>query len=311
MAKILLDYAFPITVVAPTAAASTAFLKQVCVVAKPKAGQTAGTFTACTAMSGVAALTDNTNAQQLFDAGMSKVYVLLADDLDVGAFLDANLNSFYTVVISDDFDDSEIPALTLGAFKGVTAVSTQSMVTAAAQAAIENRCCFFTSVANKAKNMFYAFGKLLSNQLDWANQQYISMPNNDDIATLGDANSLFDSKVSFVLHDDEFSNRLALFACGGKAITAPYIIKDLCINLQSRAVQWISGNQPKYTLKEAALLETRLQEDVVNSFIGKAWIDAGTVEILLQQSNFVATGNVDVSEPNALWRVVSELKQTL
>ncbi len=37
--KILLDYVFPISVVTPTAQASTGFLKRVCVVAKPKTGQ--------------------------------------------------------------------------------------------------------------------------------------------------------------------------------------------------------------------------------------------------------------------------------
>jgi hypothetical protein len=52
MAKILLDYLFPITAIEPTPAASTAFLKQVLVVAKPKdGGVTAGTIVTLTAAS--------------------------------------------------------------------------------------------------------------------------------------------------------------------------------------------------------------------------------------------------------------------
>jgi hypothetical protein len=313
MAKILLDYVFPISVIAPTPQASTAFLKQVCVIAKPNEAneENVGSITLCTNAAAVTALTANTNAAQLFNAGMNRVYVLLSDDLDVAEALDDNQGLFYTVLISDDFGDSDLATLDLGTFKGVTGLSSTSTSVCATQAAIENRCAFFTNSTNKAKNLFYAFGSLLSNQLGWNSQQYITMPFNDGVETLGDAENLFAGKISFVIFDDEFSSRLALFACGGKAITAPYIIKNLCIDLQSRALQWIAGNQPKYTLKEAALLETRLQEDVVQSFIARNWIDAGIVEIKLEAQNFVASGYINVAEPKALWRVISELKQTL
>jgi hypothetical protein len=376
-------------------------------------------------MTQVALRTDNTNAQQLFNAGMSKVYILLSDDLDLEAAMDAHLNEFYTLLISDDFVDSDVteevttagvkakvqiqdilfeavdegaagnsitvayvddgtagaetvnvsgsvitvhmeagastaqdiadaigassPAsalvtatvdegdeadpqaaasatpladgvdevtvpgdgLTLGGFKGVVGVSSSDTGFCSAQAVIENRCVFYRKDSNGAKNLFYAFGSLLSNAVNWTNQQYISMPFNDEVESLGAANSFFDDKVSFVLRDDEFGNRLALFCAGGKAIVAPYIIKNLRIDLQSRALNWISGNQPQYTRKEAALLETRLQEDVINSYVSRSWIEVGTVAIALEQDNFVASGAINVAEPKALWRVFSELRQTL
>lgn len=425
MGKILLDFVFPITTVTPTPAASTAFLKQACVVAKPKSGQegNVGNLYLCTNMSQVSDRTDNENAEQLFDAGMNRVYVLLANDLDLTSFINENLGIFFTLLISDDFVDADFtqvidtPAvkaskvigdltftadhagvagnsitvelvdsrddggayahavgnvitiqieagvtlagaisdacdesvstsnlvdvtvqdnvaqgasgptnledgaaavteegtgLQVGNFDGVTGISTQDGDVAIDQAAIERRCAFFTNSTNKAKNLFYAFGKLLSNQLDWLNQQYITMPFNDDVDELGEAEELFDSKVSFVINDDEFDNRLALFACGAKAIVAPYILKNLKIDLASRALQWISGNEPQYTKKEAALLETRLQEDVINLYINSHhWIAAGVVEIKLEQDNFVASGLINVAEPKALWRVFGELRQTL
>lgn len=427
MAKILLDYVFPISVITPTAQASTAFLKQACLVVKPKAGQEAnvGKVYMCTTPAQVADYTDNENATQLFAAGMDRVYILLADDLDLADALEENLNLFYTVLISDDFTDADIEegiiehavsaqakvqdityvaanagtagnaitvqyisggtkgsevvnvagtditveiedgvttatdiqvawlaspaamalaiptidegdeddtqeimgaatslaggadaitgagAFNTGLFKGVVGFSTTDYNTASEWAVKENFSVFLTNAENGAKNMCFAFGKLLSNLLNWNNQQFINMPFNDGIDDLGEANLNFDSKISFVIHDDEFANRLALFAVGGKAIVAPYIVKNLCIDIQSRALQWISGNQPKYTLKEAALLELRLQEDVMNSYIERNWVDAGTVEIRLEQQNFVASGYMDIAEPNALWRVVSELRQTL
>src|SRR5690606_27656980 len=110
--KILLDYVFPISVVASVPAASTAFLKQVLVIAKPKSGQegNVGTIYTCTSMADVAERTDNDNSQQLFDAGMTKVYLLLSDTLDVAEDIVKGLGDFWTVLISDDFNDGDLEA---------------------------------------------------------------------------------------------------------------------------------------------------------------------------------------------------------
>lgn len=424
--SVLLDYVFPISVITPVSAVSTAFLKQVCLVVKPKSGQegNVGNIYECDVAADVTARTDNTNYSQFFNAGMSKIYILLADDLDLETPLNANPNLFFTLVISDDFDDEEIddgltsaavaasvkiqditytadtagtagnsitidyntggtagsevvsvvsnaisiqiqdgvstaaqiktaidayPAaaalvnlvvdsgdtgdvqavfgsavsltggaaavmgagINVGTYEGVVGVSTQDEDVAAAQAVIANRVVFFSGVTNKAKNMCYAFGKLLSNLSNWKNQQYISMPFTDSITTKGQADSLFDDGVSFVLDDTESGKVLAFFAAGGKAIVAPYILKNFRIDLQSRATTWISGNQPQYTNKECSLLEEYLVEKVVNLYIERKWIEAGTVDIKADQGNFVATGDINVSEPKALWRVYSQMQQTL
>lgn len=427
MAKILLDYFFPITTIDPTPQASTAFLKQVCVVVKPKAGQegNVGQIYICTNMTQVAARTDNTESQQLFNAGMSKVYLLLADDLDMATAMDANQGDFYTLLISSDFDDDDItqeietPAVAaslvigdltftaktpgaagnsitvelldevsageetahaigtaitirmedgvstatqikeaiddsvsvqalisvaiatgqdavaqdaaaldnledgadaipgagtgvlVGTFKGVIGIASDDSEVLADQAAIANRCAFFKKTANGSKNLFYAFGKLLSNVANWSNQQYITMPFNDDVDELGEANSLFDDKVSFAIFDDEFGIRLGLLACGGKAITAPYIKRNLEIDLQSAALTYISGNQPAYTKTQAALIEDELQK-VMDTYINvRKWIEAGVVEILLIQDNFVGNAEMNIAEPKAFWRIFGEMRQTL
>jgi hypothetical protein len=99
-------------------------------------------------------------------------------------------------------------------------------------------------------------------------------------------------------------------ACGGKAIVAPYIIKNMQIDMQSAALSFVSGNQPSYTKKNAALLENEEQK-VVDSYIERELIEAGTVEVLLEQENFVASGYINVAEPKALWRIFGEMRQTL
>lgn len=433
MAKILLDYVFPVTVITPTPAASTAFLKQVCVVAKPKTGQegNVGELYECTTMSQVAVRTDNENAQQLFTAGMAKVFILLADDLDLADFLEEHGQEFYTVLVSDDFDADDIAgakatgsvtitaytalvsgtpdtvsvagttftaqagaaspgaatfqaassdeatatslaaqinahetvsdlvqaevdgdevvitaktrgiggnllalaytdndtnagatvsggfltggtvAMALGTFDGVVGVSSDDTEMLEGQSVIEKRCAFFGATANGATNMFYAFGKLLADPSNWYNQQYIQMPVDDAVDALGEANSLFDERISFVLNDDEFGNRLSFFGVGGKAIVAPYITKNLVVDSQSRKLQWIAANQPQYTLTEASLLETRLQEDVLNLYVSRGWIEPGaTVSITLENDNFVATGTINVSEPTGWWKTNVTMTQS-
>jgi hypothetical protein len=435
--KILLDYLFPITSIEPTPAASTAFLKQVCVVASPKdGGVTTGTIVECSSMDEVEALV-GTNAQaeiqQIFNAGKSKVYVLPMDDLDLEDALDGQ-GDFFTVLISSDFSDSDIElaqaegtvtissyanlvsgtddaitvagvaftaqtgavtlgeatfraatgntetaaslaaqinahatakllveataalgvvtikaksagfagndigvsytdndtnvgatlgglvggklsggtGLLVGTFEGVVGVASDDQTFLAAQAAIANRCAFYAESSNLAKNMFFAFGSLLANALNWKNQQFITMPFADDVETLGDAESFFDDRISFVISDDEFSNRLAFFAAGGKAIAAPYIKRNLQVDMQSAALSYIASNQPGYTKTAAALLEDELQK-VIDLYVNppRAWLEAGEVEVDLVEDNFVASGNINIAEPKALWRVFAEMRQTL
>lgn len=422
--KFLLDYFFPITAISPTPSASTAFLKQVCVVVKPKDSIPSDVLTLCTTIAQVSALTDNEDVEQLFNAGMSRVYVYTADDLDLADAMAEDGSLFFTVLISSDFADSEVlgegeipdaqkaslqvqeilytaktagtagnsisitytdtatagsesasatgSAITveidsttstatqvaaalqasapvmalidyaidtgqgavaqetfatdnleggtnnstatipmdLGVFNGVVGLASTDDSFLEDQAVIENRCAFKSTSGNGSKSLFFAFGKLLSNALSWRNQQYITMPLSDDVDTLGEANEYFDSKISFVISDSEFGNRLALFACGSKAIVAPYITKNLEIDIQSAALSYISGNQPGYTKTQAALLEDELQK-VIDLYIERALIELGVIEVELEQSNFVASGYINMSEPKALWRIFGELRQTL
>lgn len=443
MAKILLDYFFKITAINPTPAASTAYLRQACVVVLPKGGYMGeiGEPILCTTNAQIAAITDNTEAQQLFAGGLSRVFIMPVNDLYLTDFLEAAEGEFFTLLISSDFDKDDIEStaatgtvtissyanliegsefdtikvgdvtfvaqagaatlgtatfraatsnddtaeslkvqinahaslsslvlatrsgavvtitaldagsggnidleyddadtgaatvgasvsgsgsltggdgLFLGTFDGVTGVSSNDLDFLADQAAIENRCAFYESGTTNAKNMMFAFGSLLANTLDWKNQQYITMPFADDVATLGLAESLFDDKISFVISDDEFNERLSLLCAGGKSIVAPYILRNLEIDLQSKALQYVSANQPGYTLTQAALIEDELQKVIDGDgqeggnggYVGRGWITDGSVEIKLEQDDFVASGYIEVPTPRSLWRIAGQLTQS-
>lgn len=429
MGKILLDYFFKIASIVATPAASTAFLKQVCVVAKPKDGVEPGSVTLCTSSAAVAALTDNTDIQSLLNAGMSRVYVLLSDDLNLVSLMEAHASKFFTLLVSSDFDEDDVIAtaasgeivitsyanlidagfdeitvgdvvfvaqagaatlgtatfqaatsdeataaslaaqinahddlenlvlatvvgdtvtvtaleegyagneialaysdegtatigatvsganleggdgLSYGIFKGVIGVSSDDLEFLEDQAVIENRCAFHTTTSTKAKNMFFAFGKMLSNSLSWKNQQYITTPNTDDVDELGEAENFFDLKISFSLSDDEYGQRLGLFACGGKPIVSPYIRRNYEIDLQSAALSYVSANQPEYTYKHASLIEDELQK-VSDSYVDRGLLKTATAEVKLEQADFVASAYFDVADAGALWRFNGQITQS-
>ena len=307
--NILLDYFLKIDAINPTPAANTAFLNQVAVVVNPKAGVTEGSITPCTTQTEVAALTDNDEVQQLLAGGMSKVYVIVKNDLDIDAILDANLDKFFTLLISSDFNETEFGTIELGSYKGVVGVSSNDKTFLDTQAVVENRSAWYTNVTNGAKNMFYCFGKLLSAST-WRNQQYIQVPFDDGVSTLGNAETYFDDRISFAMNDAQFGKRLGFFVAGGKAITSPYILKNFEIDLQSKGLQFVSGTQPTYTVTNGVLLEDELLK-VRDDYVNRGLIFDGTIEIELTADDFVVNGKIDVAPPKALWRGKVTLGQTL
>lgn len=198
----------------------------------------------------------------------------------------------------------------VGDWGGVIGVSSDDLDFLEAQAVITHRTAFFGNSTNKAKNMFFAFGALLADR-DWKNQQYIEMPFNDGIDTLAEAENLFDSKISFVINSTQYGNRLALFTNNRKAIVAPYILEYFQISIQGWGVEYIALNMPDYTIKEASLLQDDLTQKANNRFVATGMVRAITVKITLDEDedNFVATGDLTITEPKALWRVNAKLQQ--
>jgi hypothetical protein len=315
MGKILLDYLFPITAITPAPAASTAFLKQVLVIcARKDSGVTYGTIVECTSgteVDAVAAAASAPEIKELFSAGMAKVYLLPSASLDVDDYIAAATVSFFTILVTSDFNDAAVTAADFGDFAGVVGVaSTDNATFLPAQAAIENRCAFFMDGTTKAKNLFYAFGKLLSNASQWKSQQYVICPESNGVTTLGAAQALFDHGVSFVITDSEFSNRLSFFGAGGHAIVEPYIKQNIAVDMQSKALTYISANQPAYTKTQASLLEDELRH-VIDNYENDGVIEkGGTVEVALGDDAFIATADISVPEPSSLWIIQGTLTET-
>ena len=305
MSDILLDYAFKVSTVTPIPSASVAYLKDVLVIAKPKSVDVPQEIVEVFGYTEVQALTDNSDSEQLFNAGMLRAFILPSNNLNIAEIINSNVGKFFTILISSDFTDEEAKSRNFGIFDGV--VGYTSYDRAKAKEFAVTQCGFYGAVKNNAKNMFNAFGKFLSST-KWRNQQYIDMPVSDTINTLGLANGLFEDRVSFVITSTESGNKLGFFAVGKQAIIAPYITTELKVKLQSKFVQYVALNNPKYTVQEAALIETALQ-DVIDGYVNRGDIEFGKITIALENENFVASGNITISEPNALWKTNAELIQ--
>lgn len=304
MKDALLTYVMKVDAYAPTPSASTAYIRKVLCVVAPKTGVTAGTITECTTKAEVQALTDAL-CYKLLEAGMPSIYVLPADDLDIADILAATTFKFFTILIDNAFASTS--ALDTGTFNGVVGWTNSDRATAKTFGYSKNNVGFYDLDANNSENTYYAFGKLLSAN-SWKNQQYIEMPKTSNINTTAQAELLFEDSVSFVLTSDEYANRLALFASNRRAIIAPYVYEELTLKLQSKALQYISLNQPNYTQAEASLLEDSLQS-VIDGYITSGILTDGNIDVELTDEQFVVKASIEIPEPKALWRIKATMKQ--
>ncbi|MGB2579417.1 hypothetical protein AAIR98_001336 [Elusimicrobium simillimum] len=307
MNDVLLNFAFTVNAEAPLPEASTAFLRNMLAVVKPKAGVTGGSIVRCTTPASIAALTDNKEVEFALKGGLSSVYVLPVASLDIASIIDNTEYGFYTIAVGSEFSSAEVTARDFGAFEGVTAKSFTLEADAKAFAAIDKQCGFLVTEENGAANMFYAFGSLL-NAEPWDNRQYITMPKDDGIKDLGTANAHYDDRLSFVLTSAQYGPRLAFFTAGGQAIISPYLIKELSLALQGAAVQYININKPQYTMTQSKLLEEYLQ-GTLNKYHDMGLLEEGKITITLHKQNYEASALIAVPQPTALWKIIGNLRQ--
>lgn len=305
MKDILLNYVMKVDAYAPLPSASSAYIRKVLCVVKPK-GEEVGTITECLEKTQVQALTD-ANCWKLLEAGMNSIYVLPSNDLKIGDIIDNTDKKFFTILIDGAFSNEETNAMTIGTFNGVIGWTTETQEEAKQWGYGDNNVGFYDLAENGSQNMYWAFGKLLSAN-NWKNQQYIDMPLSSKVTTINKANLLFEDSVSFVLTSEEYGNRLALFASNRRAIIAPYAYEEATLKLQSKALQYINLNQPSYTEAEASLLEDALQ-GVLDEFIEDGIFTNANINVRLTNEQFVLDAEAEVSEPKALWRIKATMKQ--
>lgn len=306
MKDVLLEYVMKVDAYAPTPSASTAYIRKVLCIVKPLPEGATGTITECTTKAEVQALT-NANCHVLLEAGLPSVYVLPMNDLNIADIVEADNKKFFTILVDGAFTNEDLNGFDAGDFAGVVGWTVENREQAKSWGYGNSNVGFYDLDVNGSKNMYYAFGKLLSAN-NWKNQQYIEMPFGSGISSINQAELMFEDSISFVLTSDEYKNRLALFASNRRAIVAPYVYEELTLKLQSKALQYISLNQPNYTEAEASLLEDALQ-GVVDGYVEQGILTHGKVVVSLTDEQFVAQASINIPEPKALWRIRATMKQ--
>lgn len=306
----LLDYVMRVSKTIPIPAPSLLYLQQCLVIVKQKTGETPKTVVKITSDSDLAAITDSTAPLALKDGGMSYFYALPMDDLALNSATITNINEFkyWTILIDPAFTDEEVGSLVLpDDFTGVVSGTSKDDSFVEEQNKKNNYAWFYGIEETNGRNMFKAFGSLLSKPKNkWTNQQYLAMDHSDEINTNETADAMFDLRANFVLSDEEFGNRLALFCVGGngkaRAIIAPYVYEEITRVLQGAALTYINLNEPDYNVAEAALLQKYLQGKL-NKYIEDGTIEEGTVTVGVGNEQFIMTGGIVVAEVSALWRL--------
>jgi len=256
-------------------------------------------------------LTDEyADIQAAFDGGLSRVYLALVEDgADLPALIAGTECDHFTVYGSLDFTPAEL-AIAFATWEGVKGWTTIDKVQGAIDAAQVNQCVFIenTLIAEDSRAYFgiFAFANLLSSN-SWRNQQYIpiSPTLGNPVELLGDAEALFDDRLSFYLTDEEQGTRLAFFVAGGKSITTPYITREIQVVMQTDMLNFLAANQPMNIETNRRLL-TQIGNNVIADYLDDGLLDPdGVNAIVITKSNeaFIVDGELETTEAEALWRV--------
>lgn len=302
--SLLLNFVVPTTIQDVLPSADLSWLKRVMVIVKPKESVQAG-ITDCVNKGAVTAITDSA-CYELLDSGMGTISLVAADTLSAAKdLLDADKEHRYlTVLIDPAFDDVTEALSWTRPF--VMGWSTSDKAKAKSAAAGKDVCCFYDEVDTLGILMYRAFGQMLSKNV-WKDCQLTRLDDSDQfgITDLGTAEELFAAGVSFAITDPEYKTSLALFAAGGFTITAPYILKQAKIQGQSLFVQYLNLRNPKYTVREAGLIENYMNKNMADIFVTSGLTEALNITVDLDSSldDWYVLGTMEMRRPRAIWRM--------
>lgn len=303
MSDTVLDYFFKVSLSVAPAMANKGFLHNAIAIVKANSTADSNTPIFVQSAAELAEQTDDTTPVNFLTASSQGLYVLPVDDLDDAEPVIAEWTDGYTVLFGSGFSDTEILAFDKGGFNGVVGANFATQSNAKAFAAKKHQCGYSGDI----KNMFFAFGKLLGGTT-WKNQQALSLPVSDSVTTNSLAESKFNDRVSFGITSDQYATRLGLFCAGGEAITAPYVIEEIKIMLQSEWLRYSAVNNPAYSITGAKLVQQDLQSRVLDSYIKDGLIPSGSVLVDLADDDFVASAEINFPRPRAWWRIMATIQ---
>jgi len=311
--SLLLNFVVPTTIKEAAPSADLSWLKNVMVIAQPKAGSSASGIVDYTSIAAVKTDTDS-KCFELMEMGMKKISICYGATLaDAKALLDADTTHRYmTVLIDPVFTD--ITAALAWTRDYVLGWQSSTKADAKVAAAAKDVCAFNDTADTNGILMYRSFGLFLS-QNSWKDLQLARLDDSNTygITDMGVANELFDAGVSFAITDPEYKTCLALFAAGGKTITAPYIARQAKIQTQSLFVQYLSLRNPKWTKREAGMIESYLNNQVDQIFVQTGLVNQLrlVVDLDTTEGDWYVAGVLEIEKPKAIWRMKLDFYQDI
>lgn len=318
-ASILRDYVVKFQVSTPIPSPSTDWVKKIGVVVKPKSDSVEEGEYLITTRSQISQYTNLLTPSRILDAGSVSFYLIVVKEL-------ANIEKvyhtgkYYTMLFSEDFTDQEVvqykSTTGFGFYKGLFAKTfgrdkkkENSWLDTAR--AMSDFICYGTNLNSdnltyNYDNLYYALGSLLSlDTLD--NRQYIELPVTDNIVELGDAEDLFNKRISLSTSDIDYGHRLSGFFVGSQPIIAPYVDKLLQLDLQAAGVTATNLYKPNMTASAVAKVRDYLYQKVITKYINPDIIPNITLSLDVNEEGWVAKGKIALSEIKTLWRYSIEI----
>lgn len=319
VASILRDYVVKFQISTPIPKPSTDWVKKIGVVVKPKSDSVEEGEYLITTRSQISQYTNLLTPARILDAGSVSFYLIVVKEL-------ANIEKvyhtgkYYTMLFSEDFTDQEVvqykSTTGFGFYKGLFAKTFgrdqhKENAWLDTARAMSDFICYGTNLNSdnltyNYDNLYYALGSLLSlDTLD--NRQYIELPVTDNIVELGDAEDLFNKRISLSTSDIDYGNRLSGFFVGSQPIIAPYIDKLLQLDLQAAGITATNLYKPNMTASAVAKVRDYLYQKVIIKYINPDIIPNITLSLDVNEEGWVAKGKIALSEIKTLWRYSIEI----
>lgn len=260
--------------------------------------------------------TDNVDVQFLMAGGLHTVYLLMkAEEIDPDDLMviDFDPTSYFTLCHSSDYELVDAQNILFSDFQGVTVYATSDIEKAEE---LSQTYAVFYDENNAYTGAYEQLGYFLT-QLYWRNNQYYVLDRSNPVSTvntLGEADALFEKRISFYLNGSD-GPTLGFFGCAGGAITTTYLHKLIQLETQQAITSYIQVNEPNDTAVQRINIE-----ETAMSVIEKYeqypyfYLDADKdnyIHILKSDDMYFVAGEAIVKVAEPIWRAQILVREAL
>lgn len=258
--------------------------------------------------------TDNSEVSFFMVGGLNTVYLLIKSDevdpADENA-IDFDPTNYFTLCHSSDTALENAQAIQFADFNGVTVYATSDQATAET---LSQTDVVFYDTGDSYAGAYEQFGYFLT-QVYWRNNQYYVLSGDNPastVTTLGEADSLFEKRISFYLEGNE-GPTLGFFGCANEAITKTYLNKLIQLETQQAITSYIQVNEPNDTAVQRVNIE-----EAAMSVIEKYeqypyfYLDADKdnyINILKSDEMYFVDGEAEIKIADPIWRAQISVKE--